>query len=86
MSKSCGCSEKECQEMTFLMSQYADGELSKEECAKLRAKMEHCERCRELFEMNKALKLAVKKHCSCQGVPDKIKSSVQNLLQSFNRD
>ncbi|MGP3936956.1 mycothiol system anti-sigma-R factor [Nonomuraea sp. KM88] len=55
---------------------YLDGELTESDVADIRVHLDECSPCLQEYDLDKAVKALVHKHCGCDPVPADLRSKV----------
>lgn len=68
--------DKDCREVLDRVYSYIDGELDESSSGEIRAHLEECGPCLEEYDLDKAVKALVAKHCGCDPVPEDLRAKV----------
>ncbi|HEX4811605.1 MAG TPA: mycothiol system anti-sigma-R factor [Nonomuraea sp.] len=68
--------ETDCREVLDKVYAYLDGELAEGDCADVRVHLDECDPCLKEYDLDKAVKALVAKHCGCDPVPADLRSKV----------
>ena len=77
------CTDGPCTEAQQHLWDYLDGELSDGDCAKIKAHIEECPPCSEMFENEAKLKEKVHRACGCESAPQALRSRVMSMIAAF---
>lgn len=77
------CTEGPCMEAQQHLWDYLDGELSSGDCAKIKAHVESCPPCEEMFNSEKKIKDAVHRACGCESAPQDLRSRVASMIAAL---
>lgn len=77
------CSDGPCTEAQQHLWDYLDGEMSEGDCAKIKAHIEQCPPCEELFNNEAKFKKAVNRACGCESAPQDLRSRVISMIAAF---
>jgi mycothiol system anti-sigma-R factor len=70
----------DCQETARQLNGYVDRELSEEEVKQVRSHLDDCPPCQHCFEFQAELKRLVRKECSSEDTPERLRQWLQKLL------
>ena len=74
---SCGnAHDTDCREVLDKVYAYLDGELAEGDCSDIRVHLDECSPCLKEYDLDKAVKALVAKHCGCDPVPADLRSKV----------
>lgn len=74
---SCGnAHDTDCREVLDKVYAYLDGELTEGDVADIRVHLDECSPCLKEYDLDKAIKALVAKHCGCDPVPADLRSKV----------
>ncbi|WP_188197473.1 mycothiol system anti-sigma-R factor [Nonomuraea sp. SYSU D8015] len=68
--------ETDCREVLDKVYAYLDGELDEGDCVDIRVHLDECGPCLKEYDLDKAIKALVHKHCGCDPVPADLRSKV----------
>jgi mycothiol system anti-sigma-R factor len=68
--------ETPCTEVLDRVYSYLDGEMSEDDCLKIREHLDECGPCLEEYGLDEAVKKLVRKHCGCDPLPDGLRAKV----------
>ncbi|WP_327089650.1 mycothiol system anti-sigma-R factor [Nonomuraea sp. NBC_01738] len=68
--------DTDCREVLEKVYAYLDGELAEGDCADIRVHLDECSPCLKEYDLDKAVKQLVAKHCGCDPVPGDLRSKV----------
>lgn len=77
------CTEGPCTEAQQHLWDYLDGEMSEGDCAKIKAHIEQCPPCAEMFKNEAKFKKAVNRACGCESAPQDLRSRVISMIAAF---
>ncbi len=77
------CTDGPCTEAQEHLWDYLDGEMSAGDCAKIKAHIEDCPPCLEMFNNEQKVKDAVHRACGCESAPQDLRSRVTSLIASL---
>ncbi|MCF6470215.1 mycothiol system anti-sigma-R factor [Nonomuraea sp. MG754425] len=74
---SCGnAHDSDCRDILDKVYRYLDGELTETDVAEIRVHLDECSPCLKEYDLDKAIKALVHKHCGCDPVPADLRSKV----------
>ncbi|WP_219461085.1 mycothiol system anti-sigma-R factor [Nonomuraea rhizosphaerae] len=68
--------DTDCREVLDKVYAYLDGELTEGSVVEIRVHLEECGPCLKEYDLDKAVKALVAKHCGCDPVPGDLRSKV----------
>ncbi|GAA2854976.1 mycothiol system anti-sigma-R factor [Nonomuraea rubra] len=68
--------DTDCREVLDKVYSYLDGELTEGDVAEIRVHLDECSPCLKEYDLDKAIKALVHKHCGCDPVPADLRSKV----------
>ncbi|MEO3797879.1 mycothiol system anti-sigma-R factor [Nonomuraea sp. B10E15] len=68
--------DTDCREVLDKVYAYLDGELTESDVADIRVHLDECSPCLQEYDLDKAVKALVHKHCGCDPVPADLRSKV----------
>ncbi|AQZ68940.1 anti-sigma factor [[Actinomadura] parvosata subsp. kistnae] len=68
--------DTDCREVLDKVYSYLDGELTEGDVAEIRVHLDECSPCLKEYDLDKAVKALVHKHCGCDPVPADLRSKV----------
>ncbi|NBE98491.1 mycothiol system anti-sigma-R factor [Nonomuraea sp. KC401] len=68
--------DTDCREVLDKVYAYLDGELTESDVAGIRVHLDECSPCLQEYDLDKAVKALVHKHCGCDPVPADLRSKV----------
>jgi len=68
--------DTDCREVLDKVYSYLDGELTEVDVVEIRVHLEECGPCLKEYDLDKAIKALVAKHCGCDPVPGDLRSKV----------
>ncbi|MEV4174395.1 MULTISPECIES: mycothiol system anti-sigma-R factor [unclassified Nonomuraea] len=68
--------DTDCREVLDKVYAYLDGELTEGDVAGIRVHLDECSPCLQEYDLDKAIKALVAKHCGCDPVPADLRSKV----------
>ncbi|MFI7703225.1 mycothiol system anti-sigma-R factor [Nonomuraea sp. NPDC049480] len=68
--------ETDCREVLDKVYAYLDGELAEGDCVDIRVHLDECDPCLKEYDLDKAIKALVAKHCGCDPIPGDLRSKV----------
>ncbi|SDL91092.1 mycothiol system anti-sigma-R factor [Nonomuraea maritima] len=68
--------DTDCSEVLEKVYAYLDGELTADDVAEIRVHLDECSPCLQEYDLDKAIKALVAKHCGCDPVPSDLRSKV----------
>ena len=75
-----GCTEGPCAEAQEHVWEVIDGEMSAEDCARIRAHFEACPPCDEVYHSERKVKDVVARACGCESAPQDLRGRVTALI------
>ncbi len=80
------CNEGPCLDAQKHVWEYLDGEMSADDCARIREHIEHCPPCDDMFRTDKTVKQVVARACACETAPQDLRGRVLNMLDQLRTD
>ncbi|MFG1710621.1 mycothiol system anti-sigma-R factor [Nonomuraea sp. M3C6] len=68
--------DTDCREVLDKVYAYLDGELTDGDVVEIRVHLDECDPCLKEYDLDKAIKALVHKHCGCDPVPADLRSKV----------
>lgn len=78
-----GCPCSEAQDHVW---DYLDGELTEQDCGRIREHLSTCESCARTFDTEQKMKDAVSRACGCDEAPQDLRSRVAALVEGLRRE
>ncbi|GAA2663424.1 MULTISPECIES: mycothiol system anti-sigma-R factor [Nonomuraea] len=78
--------DTDCREVLDKVYAYLDGELGEGECVDIRVHLDECGPCLQEYDLDKAVKALVAKHCGCDPVPDDLRAKVLDRIARVRAD
>lgn len=75
-----GCTDGPCAEAQEHVWEFIDGEMSAEDCARIRAHFQVCPRCDEVYHSERKVKDVVARACGCESAPQDLRGRVTALI------
>jgi mycothiol system anti-sigma-R factor len=72
--------DTDCREVLDKVYAYLDGELAEGDYAEIRVHLDECSPCLKEYDLDKAVKALVHKHCGCDPVPADLRSKVLDRI------
>lgn len=72
--------DKDCREVLDQVYAYLDGELPEDDTFDIRVHLDECSPCLKEYDLDKAVKALVAKHCGCDPVPADLRSKVLDRI------
>ncbi|MEV0621169.1 mycothiol system anti-sigma-R factor [Nonomuraea sp. NPDC050404] len=72
--------DTDCREVLDKVYAYLDGELTKGDIAEVRVHLDECSPCLKEYDLDKAIKALVHKHCGCDPVPADLRAKVLDRI------
>ncbi|MET8863334.1 mycothiol system anti-sigma-R factor [Nonomuraea sp. NPDC004580] len=72
--------ETDCREVLDKVYAYLDGELTEGDVADIKVHLDECSPCLKEYDLDKAVKALVHKHCGCDPVPADLRSKVLDRI------
>lgn len=72
--------DTDCREVLDKVYTYLDGELTEGDVAEIRVHLDECSPCLKEYDLDKAIKALVHKHCGCDPVPADLRSKVLDRI------
>ncbi|MFZ1361993.1 MAG: mycothiol system anti-sigma-R factor [Candidatus Nanopelagicales bacterium] len=69
-----------CSEANEHVWNYLDGELSEQDCSRIKEHLAVCKECRDQYESEQSLKEAVSRSCGCDEVPITLRAEISVLV------
>ncbi|GAA1658387.1 mycothiol system anti-sigma-R factor [Nonomuraea sp. NPDC048882] len=84
---SCGnAHDTDCREVLDKVYAYLDGELTEGDVADIRVHLDECSPCLKEYDLDKAVKALVAKHCGCDPVPSDLRSKVLARIEQVRSE
>lgn len=77
------CSDGPCNEAKEHLWVYIDGELSADDCQRIKAHIEACPPCEQLFRNERTVKDVVARACGCESAPQDLRGRVIARLKQL---
>lgn len=77
------CDDGPCLEAQKHLWDYLDGELSREDYARIEAHVEECQLCDELFRSERKIKIVVARACSCEQAPQVLRGRILAMVSQL---
>ncbi|MEW9555748.1 mycothiol system anti-sigma-R factor [Nonomuraea sp. NPDC050783] len=68
--------DTDCREVLDKVYAYLDGELTEKDVVDIRVHLDECSPCLKEYDLDKAVKALVAKHCGCDPIPADLRSKV----------
>ncbi|SEH03762.1 mycothiol system anti-sigma-R factor [Nonomuraea solani] len=68
--------DTDCREVLDMVYAYLDGELTENHVVDIRVHLDECSPCLKEYDLDKAVKALVAKHCGCDPIPADLRSKV----------
>jgi mycothiol system anti-sigma-R factor len=68
--------DTDCREVLDKVYAYLDGELTEHDVVEIRVHLDECSPCLQEYDLDKAIKALVAKHCGCDPVPADLRTKV----------
>jgi mycothiol system anti-sigma-R factor len=68
--------DTDCREVLDKVYAYLDGELTEVDVVEIRVHLDDCSPCLKEYDLDKAIKALVAKHCGCDPIPADLRSKV----------
>ena len=78
--------EVPCTEVLDAVYTYLDGEMSTDDCVRIRQHLDECGPCLREFGLEEAVKRLVGKHCGCDPVPEGLRSKVLGKIREVRAE
>jgi mycothiol system anti-sigma-R factor len=78
--------EVPCTQVLDAVYTYLDGEMSFDDCARIRQHLDECGPCLREFGLEEAVKRLVGKHCGCDPVPEGLRSKVLGKIREVRAE
>ncbi|GAA3109974.1 mycothiol system anti-sigma-R factor [Nonomuraea sp. NPDC049421] len=72
--------DTDCREVLDKVYAYLDGELTEGDVADIKVHLDECSPCLKEYDLDKAIKALVHKHCGCDPVPADLRSKVLDRI------
>lgn len=72
--------DTDCREVLDKVYAYLDGELTEGDVADIKVHLDECSPCLKEYDLDKAVKALVHKHCGCDPVPADLRSKVLDRI------
>ncbi|MEU6730644.1 mycothiol system anti-sigma-R factor [Nonomuraea wenchangensis] len=72
--------DTDCREVLDKVYAYLDGELTEHDVVEIRVHLDECSPCLKEYDLDKAVKALVAKHCGCDPVPADLRSKVLDRI------
>jgi len=73
-------SDVDCSQVLMHVYEYLDGEMTREDCAGMRAHLAECAPCMSEFELDQALKALVRRSCGCEAAPAQLRMQIMATI------
>ncbi|GAA1763497.1 mycothiol system anti-sigma-R factor [Nonomuraea bangladeshensis] len=78
--------DTDCREVLDKVYAYLDGELTEHDVVEIRVHLDECSPCLKEYDLDKAVKALVAKHCGCDPVPADLRSKVLDRIAQVRAD
>ncbi|NRQ36019.1 mycothiol system anti-sigma-R factor [Nonomuraea sp. NN258] len=78
--------DTDCREVLDKVYSYLDGELTENDVVEIRVHLDECSPCLKEYDLDKAIKALVAKHCGCDPVPADLRSKVLDRIAQVRAD
>ncbi|GAA4072660.1 mycothiol system anti-sigma-R factor [Nonomuraea sp. NPDC050663] len=78
--------DKDCREVLDLVYNYLDGELDDSSSDEIRVHLDECSPCLKEYDLDKAVKALVAKHCGCDPVPADLRAKVLDRINQVRSE
>ncbi|MED7929903.1 mycothiol system anti-sigma-R factor [Nonomuraea sp. LP-02] len=72
--------DTDCREVLDKVYAYLDGELTEHDVVEIRVHLDECSPCLKEYDLDKAVKALVAKHCGCDPIPADLRSKVLDRI------
>lgn len=76
----------DCAELYELLDAYVDGELSPDECERLKAHLVQCPSCLGEYQRDTLLKALVRRSCQCESAPSTLRAQILTRISTVVSD
>jgi mycothiol system anti-sigma-R factor len=80
------CTEGPCTEAKNHLWDYLDGELDPGDCARIKAHVQKCPPCEQLFSGEKKIKDAVSRACGCEHAPQDLRGRIISMIATLRAE
>jgi mycothiol system anti-sigma-R factor len=70
----------DCSEALLRIYEYLDGEMSPQDCAKIRAHLEECGPCFTQYDVDTTMKALIKRACGCEPAPESLRTTIMSRI------
>ncbi|MEU5862135.1 MULTISPECIES: mycothiol system anti-sigma-R factor [unclassified Nonomuraea] len=78
--------DTDCREVLDKVYAYLDGELTDHDVSDIRVHLDECSPCLKEYDLDKAVKALVAKHCGCDPVPADLRSKVLARIEQVRSE
>jgi len=76
--------EFDCSRARLQLYEYLDGEMDRDDCAKLREHLQQCGPCLQEYDVDQMLKALVRRSCGCEAAPRELRMQIMARITSIN--
>lgn len=75
--------ESDCSEVLHRVYEYLDGEMTADDCTKIRHHLDECGPCLKQYDLDQALKALVKRSCACEPAPVELRTQIMMRITTI---
>jgi len=75
-----GDERTDCSEALLRLYEYLDGEMSPEDCVRIRAHLDECGPCLKEYDLDTTLKALIKRACSREPAPEALRTTIMSRI------
>jgi mycothiol system anti-sigma-R factor len=74
----------DCSEVLHRIYEYLDGEMTRDDTAKIAHHLEACSPCLKQYDLDQALKALVKRSCQCESAPVELRTQIMARITTIH--
>ena len=74
--------DSDCDEVLLKIYEYLDGEMSAEDCARMKQHLQECAPCMDEYERDQVLKALIRRSCACEPAPVTLRTQILAQITS----
>lgn len=74
----------DCTEVLLRVYEFLDGEMGPDDCAKIQAHLDDCERCLRAYHLDRTLKALVRRSCAREEAPPQLRATILTRITTVH--
>ncbi len=74
----------DCTEALLRVYEFLDGEMGPDDCAKIQAHLDECERCLRAYHLDRTLKALVRRSCASEVAPPQLRATILTRITTVH--